>query len=485
MTDPTRLTVTDPHAATRDDPAVPQPPQSNGQRPPGPGDPDYRPPDDADASPPVSVQEGQPTRHQLTDGPDDPAPDQQPTTWTPIDPTPYLDGTYTPPPPTQLQRTDGLHLLYGGRVNLLFGESEVGKGWVALHAVAQAINRGDPVLYIDLEDYPDTIYGRLLALGCTPDQLTDQLAYIRPDSALDTPARHQLHATITDLDPALAVIDGMTGAMRLLGLDDNRGTEVDGFYATLPEPLAATGTAVVLIDHVPKSTDNRGKGPIGSQHKRARVSGAAYRVEVVRHLAPGRAGHLKLTVDKDRLGAIRREHPTRAGDFHLDATTDQLHAELRAPDVPTDDAGTFRPTVLMQRVSMALEGNLLGLSQKAITDEVEGRAEYIRKALNTLIDEGYVEREPGPRRSWIHRSAKPFRDTETTSSDPTTSSRTSSSSSDLVPGTGRSPGRGPSPTSSRSSDPPYYVGGRDEVDGRANRTTPPVDATSTDYETPI
>lgn len=330
-------------------------------------------------------------------------------TWTPVEPTPYLDGTYQPPQPTELLRTDGLGLLYPGRINLLFGESEVGKGWVALHAVAQALDRGAGVLYLDFEDYPDTIYARLLALGATTVQLAERFRYIRPDAALDQAGQDALTATLADLEPDLVIIDGVTGAMSMHALDTNSATDVDAFYSLLGEPLATTGAAVVLIDHVPKATEGRGKGPIGSQHKRARVSGGSYEVAVVRRFAPGRAGHLRISIDKDRLGAVRQRHPSRAGEFHLDASGDQLRAELRAPETPTEGAGPWKPTRLMERVSLALENTVDGLNARGVLEVIDGRDEHIRTALNQLVEDGYVTREREGK-AIVHRSRHAYRE---------------------------------------------------------------------------
>ena len=111
------------------------------------------PPHPADAAPATSTPPGRlPPPHEQPTTPLTPTGGDVTTSWVPVDATPYLDGTYQPPEPSHLLRTDGLGLFYPGRINLLFGESEVGKGWVALAAVAQALAAGDAVLYLDLED---------------------------------------------------------------------------------------------------------------------------------------------------------------------------------------------------------------------------------------------------------------------------------------------------------------------------------------------
>ena len=325
--------------------------------------------------------------------------------WAPVDGTDYIDGTWTPPQPTQLQRDDGTCLLYPGRINLLFGESEAGKGWVALHAISQALAGGDTVLYIDFEDYPDTIYARLKLLGLDRHQLApDRFAYIRPDHGLDDPGRQALGDTVARLDPDLVVLDGITGAMSLHQLDTNASTDVDQFYSLLGEPLARHGAAVVFIDHVTKSSENRGKGPIGSQHKRARVSGASYEISSVQPIAPGRAGKLRIKIDKDRLGAVRGTHPSQAGDFHLDSTGDTTVAKIYAPSGSPEGAAERKVRDMMVRLSSALEdAGDAGLGIRGI-NEVGGSAkDIIRDAIDRLVEGGWAARTPGPNRSLLHK----------------------------------------------------------------------------------
>jgi hypothetical protein len=50
-----------------------------------------------------------------------------------------LTGTEEEPAPAFLARNDGHRLFYREKFNALLGESESGKTWVALHAVAQCL----------------------------------------------------------------------------------------------------------------------------------------------------------------------------------------------------------------------------------------------------------------------------------------------------------------------------------------------------------
>jgi hypothetical protein len=81
-----------------------------------------------------------------------------------------------------------------------------------------------------------------------------------------------------------------------------------------------------------------------------------------------------------------------------------------AADEETDKIETpFRPTVLMQRVSELLEQSAEPLPKKRIEDAVQGRASYIRQAVEVLVLEGHVEIIKDGR-ALFHKIVKPFRD---------------------------------------------------------------------------
>ena len=64
-----------------------------------------------------------------------------------VDVAALLDGTLPEPPaPDLLRRSDSNALFYAGQVNLLFGDPESGKTWVALAAVEEALREGGTAL---------------------------------------------------------------------------------------------------------------------------------------------------------------------------------------------------------------------------------------------------------------------------------------------------------------------------------------------------
>lgn len=338
--------------------------------------------------------------------------DRPRTSWWPRDLTGALTGAEVEPEPEHLRRADDKALFYAGKVNGIIGESESGKTWVALEAVRQALDAGQHVTYLDFEDTPAGIVARLRALDVPDDQFA-RLAYIGPEEALGLEQRGDLAEALLEHRPALIVLDGFNAAMTVMGLDLMSNSDATRFAQTLLRPLSSTGAAVVYVDHVPKSADNRGKGGIGAQAKRAMTTGCAISVEVSRPFGRGSTGKLRLTVDKDRPGHVRAVAAgakyVGTAELQSDGLTGAVTVRIHEPDSrPPDERPPFRPTHLMEQVSIAVRSSPEPLSGRAIEEIVKGKAEAIRQAIQVLVQEGYLTRFEGPKRSLMHRHVRPY-----------------------------------------------------------------------------
>jgi len=141
-------------------------------------------------------------------------------TWQPIDLEPVLDGTYRTPEPTVGSRDDDVGMFYPGRVHTIASESEGGKTWLALAQAVIELDRGNAATFIDLEDDEGGVVGRLLALGAKRDAIRDRFAYLRPEEPIGLLGnRGDLEQALGDLRPTLAVLDGVTEAMTMHGLN--------------------------------------------------------------------------------------------------------------------------------------------------------------------------------------------------------------------------------------------------------------------------
>lgn len=413
-------------------------------------------------------------------------------TWRPVDLEPILSGEYQPETPELLVRTDGNALIYPGRVHSLHGESESGKSLVAQAESARLVVAGQDVLYIDFESDAGPLVDRMLQLGCKSDQIRSHLTYIRPDTDPKMHAHERAElAAVMAKTYALVVIDGVTDALGVFGASSKDNDEISAFMRTFPRMVARrTRAAVVLVDHVTKDTDTRGRYAVGGQAKMNALDGAAYMVEVAEPLGRGLAGAVVLRVAKDRPGGVRPhcgafrkvDRTQEAARVVVDSTAEpgqRIEVTVQAPDhagQPSGGAHELRPTTLMERIStflgQAAEG--VALSQKTIEDGVSGRATAKRQALAILISEGHVTVTSGARGARLHTLARPY----AAAADPRSDNYTWWSETEGGSGGDSAPARPGRPTSSHvvpdagqatSSVPPPPRRGRDEVSGQADK----------------
>lgn len=335
--------------------------------------------------------------------------DLPPVSWQPMELAPIVAGIQAGeivgPVPGLMARTDGVCLLYAGKVHELHGEPETGKGWIALAVAAETLLTAG-VLYLDFEDSAESIVERLLALGTPPDAIVERFTYLNPCEAFTPKAL----TVLLDARPfALALIDGVTEAYDLLGLDPYSNLDAAKFLAALPRPIAERGAAVVEIDHVVKSKEARGRYGLGAGHKLAGIA-ATFSTEVIRQPSRADAGLVKITIQKDRHGHVRSHAQGGVIALAHIIPSDggaRVSVLLDPPDSSTNAEGEFRPTVLMGRVARYIEEDP-GAGVNAIRRGVEGkRARDKDLALRLLITEGYIERRQEGQRQ-RHYSVQPF-----------------------------------------------------------------------------
>jgi hypothetical protein len=331
--------------------------------------------------------------------------DLPPSSWEAVDMS-NVDGAALEP--TVGQRTDGAGLLYAGLVHGLIGESESLKSWVAQTIVAQVLEAGGSVLYIDLEDHAAGVKERLRGLGVDDEVLDDQerFRYIRPDDEPLTAGRGGQPTQHRDVLErhlerpwTLAVIDGVTESMTTERLDILDNGDVAQWMALLPKLVAhRTGAAVVTIDHVTKAKEGQGRYAIGGQHKLAGIDGAMLKVTIVKYLRRSihdpTDGSARLTISKDRPGWLRG---------HL-VGSDDVYAVFDIAAYP-DGGITARflpPTEATQpQPSWSLVGDILeylavyeGAGVNQIKGGVSGNDGDITMALRWLVDKMMIAVKP-------------------------------------------------------------------------------------------
>jgi hypothetical protein len=212
------------------------------------------------------------------------------------------DGDLSAPSPTILRRSDGKALLYPGAINWLAGEPGNGKTFVALAAAAEVLCAGGRVMFLDYEDTASTCASRLLSLGTRVEQLA-RMQYMTVGGAISDAGVAWLTALVAD-GVDLVVVDSAPESIAAESFNENSASEVALWVARIPRALARAGAAVLVIDHVAKSTENRGRWARGSGHKLAAVDGSALLLVQVVPFSRDRSGSSHLSIAKDRHGQI-------------------------------------------------------------------------------------------------------------------------------------------------------------------------------------
>lgn len=334
---------------------------------------------------------------------------EEPDSWRPRDLAALLAGEIKRVDPTLLPRSDGRALLYPGKVHSFHGESESGKSLVLMGEAVRLMKDGQDVLWVTFDSDEEEDVARALRFGATPEEILAHLHYIRPEVA-PTTVPHSYRAMLAR-PYALAVIDGVVDAMGLItqGAKGDPNEVFSEFFRIFPKRVAdRTGAATVLVDHVTKDTESRGRFAIGAQAKMASLTGAAYLVEPDKDNAPmaGSVGTVILRVGKDRPAGVRRYcGPRRARDRTQEAarvtfddtgefTVMTVDPPVEDPFVALESEGPPKadlPYSHMETVSRFLEARPDGVSRKNVETAINSRAATVRLAMDELIRLKYVE----------------------------------------------------------------------------------------------
>lgn len=302
--------------------------------------------------------------------------------------------------PTMLFRSDGRALIYPGLLHWIMGEPGCGKTWLALVSAWSGAQVGATSLYLDYEGSRRIVGGRMGRLGATEDEVTN-VAYVRPSggSQATGPAAARL---VRDHGAVLMVIDGVAKALARDGLDEDNASDVLGWLERMVWPVCEMGAAVVVLDHVPKDKDARGRWARGSGAKLGEVDGAAYNVRAVKPWSRSKAGYASIDVAKDREGVVGA-----VGDVAALLKVTPTDTALRVwldPPASADTAAT-----IVEAVEKAVN-DCAGteLSQVRLEHEVREygrwRNDLIRSTAESLASSGRIHMRIGPRNARLYSS---------------------------------------------------------------------------------
>jgi hypothetical protein len=266
-----------------------------------------------------------------------------------VDLGPWLDGSYEPPKPEVGEyRDDGVRMLYASRWHTVIGPTGCGKSWLGLWHAAQELKAGNLVVYLHFEEStPGGTVGRLLLLGCTPEQTRQRFVWLDCDRRWKA-GEFAAELAALPTPPVLVVLDGINACATKHGWHPNDAEAVGSYRYTFVTQATRLGAAVLSLGHPPKAKDRQderhGYGATGWLDE---VDGVGFRLlaSKTRPIGKGRSGSSSLYVVKDRYAEVE-QHAVPASDkegwscfgqFVVDASDPQwLTVRLAVPEAGSD-----------------------------------------------------------------------------------------------------------------------------------------------------
>jgi hypothetical protein len=317
-----------------------------------------------------------------------------------VDPPPFVDlvpifgGDMRQESPTIAQIRKGRQpafLLYAGRINELHAAPSVGKTNVGIAATILTLLQNKQVLIIDPEDTPPGYVRRLSSFGC-PAEFASQINY------LHNPSPEEIESSIRWAQEnaeslGLVFIDGMAEIMAAAGLSEDGAADCIAFLRQYVRPFADAGIAVLISDHVVKSTENRGGFSRGSGAKMGRYDGIVYEVTEGKNYTPNEAGFVRLKIAKDRQGGVGPRGKVAYEVHFTPKLNDELEHvgtafEFKIPTGPED----FRPTAIMGKVVDHLK-TFDSSTTNEITNAIPSKRSDVLAAIKVLLHEKTLKME--------------------------------------------------------------------------------------------
>lgn len=310
-------------------------------------------------------------------------------------------GTLTQIAPSVGFMTNGTPLFYTSAINGIAGSAGSGKSFMAALLTKEHIEAGGTCFYIDWEATDTGLLLRLADMGADLNEIGQGLFYVQPETSFDDGGQSLLEI-LAEHHEALVIIDTVGEALAGDNLNGNEDKDVAPWFQKFPAAAARLGHCVVVIDHLPKNTDNHGS-PIGSQRKQAAISGAQFIIKPGQAFSRSQDGHAVLEVAKDRHGHFAKGEKV--------ARLVVASAGTQVAIVPEENTGkNFKPTHLMDKVTefLASQPDRTASSLTAIREAVPGKSAYVSRAVRELVSSGVVIETPNKTRGNSYTLQDPF-----------------------------------------------------------------------------
>lgn len=297
-----------------------------------------------------------------------------------------------PEQPTLLRRADGGALLYGGKMHTFQAEPGAGKSWLSLWCAGEILHMGGSCIVIDNEDTATVALSRMKIIGVADRDVRERLQIITPSAAWDAAQLAELRRLLDRMNPDLVIVDGVANSLSNQGLSEDSAPDYVRWVNMLPRPIARTGAAVLLLDHVTKDPEQRGRWARGSGAKLGEIDGAAFQLKARIPFSRHRTGRTDVVVAKDRPGGVGTVGETVAQvTFDPKAAGEYMKILVAPHTIDVANTDSWKPTVLMGKVWAALNDSAVPLTATGVGSLVHSeKPRLVKEAIQRLIAEGYI-----------------------------------------------------------------------------------------------
>ena len=306
---------------------------------------------------------------------------------------PWAEEVDTEPGPALLETADGRMVIPAGKVSWMYGLPAGGKSFTDLMASHIAVLKGGRALILDFEDTQATFQKRALTIGFDVRNYADEIHWADSDLITTDGKGQHIHADAIARQLAW-LAEAPDPEMNFVAIDaaessgcPSDGSDVNPWLRAVIKPWKDTA-AIGIVDHIPKRSDDRPAGPIGSQRKLAAVDGIALRVTGVPWTRT-RGGQIHLTCEKDRTGIYAKDQPvaTIVGTWQDVSDGQRAFAyTIEAPEI--EEAQSSMADQILELIADAADAGIMGL--KNLRGKVQGKNSAKDSALSELENGGYI-----------------------------------------------------------------------------------------------
>lgn len=200
-------------------------------------------------------------------------------------------------------------ILLKGKAHQFYAEAASGKSWLALWLAKQAIERGERVMYLDMEMGYRTVSERLQAMEVDTSRMDELLHYYAYPS-LDI-QKESIAAYVNTLDeakPALIIFDSWLTFLTGCGMEENSNSDISDWSTHYLHPCRVREITTVILDHVPHDA----KRSRGASRKKDEVD-VQWAVKKKKEFNRQTKAKLEIDLTKDREGWLPDKVAFRVG----------------------------------------------------------------------------------------------------------------------------------------------------------------------------